>query len=448
MMRFEDDFVWGVSTSAYQIEGAADADGRGSSIWDTFTRTPGKVEGGDTADIATGHYHHYRTDVELLADLGVDAYRFSVAWSRIFPTGRGRPNSKGRDFYDRLVDALLERGIEPWTCLYHWDLPQALEDKGGWRSRDLPAYFADYASYVAAFLGDRVHNFFMINEPNVAANLGYLLGVHAPGVADIAAYAAATHHFNLATGMSLARLRSEGSWRLGTILNLEPVQPASDREEDHHATALLDAFRNRNFLDPLLLGRYPDASLPLLMPYLREGDLEIIAAPLDMLGLNYYTRSVVRADGGSLVGISQLPPPPEAEVTAMGWEVYPQGLRQQLFDLKENYGNPLVFITENGAAYPDRPTPDGSVDDPRRIRYLAAHLAAVNDAIAAGAAVGGYFVWTLLDNFEWAEGYSKRFGIVYVDFETLERLPKRSFYWYRDVVAAGGLEPTGGEPVD
>lgn len=438
-MTFPPGFIWGTSTAAYQIEGAHDADGKGLSIWDVFSHTPGKIAGGDTGDVACDHYHRYREDVALLAELGVDAYRFSVAWTRIFPEGRGKPNLKGRDFYDRLIDALLEHDIAPWLCLYHWDLPQALQERGGWTNRDVAFWFSDYAAYVAEAFGDRVAHFIMLNEPNVAALMGHLLGIHAPGLSDLGAFSAAAHHFNLATGMALAYLRSLSSrWQLGTVLNLQPVHPKTEREEDLQAAALLDAAWNRLFLDPLYVGRYPQLLMPLLAPQLRDGDLAQIQQPLDFLGVNFYSRTLVQADMHSLIGLALAPPPKGARLTAMGWEVYPDALYEQLIDLKENYGNPKVVITENGAAFEDTLDDDAQINDLRRIRYLREHLLTLAQALEAGANVQGYFVWSLLDNFEWAEGYAKRFGLVYVDYATQRRIPKASYHWFKEVIASRG----------
>ena len=441
VIEFPDEFIWGVSTASYQIEGAVSEGGRGPSIWDTFSHTPGNVANGDTGDVACDHYHRYRQDVRLMSDLGVDAYRFSVAWPRIFPEGAGRPNRTGLDFYERLVDSLLEAGISPWVCLYHWDLPQALQDRGGWTERDTVHHFGDYAETVANAIGDRVERFLMLNEPSIVALLGHLLGIHAPGKADIAAYAAATHHLNLATGEGVSRLRQLGEWQLGTVLNLEPVHGVGeDEEEVERVVNLYDAFRNRNYLDPLLLGSYPEATAPLLQPYVQGDDLAVISQPLDMLGLNLYSRVRVTADPASLVGFRQLGPPRGAARTEMNWEVYPDALYEQLLELKERYGNPPVYVTENGAAFADEPGSDGEVRDPERIRFMEMYLQAVKRALEAGVDVRGYFVWTLLDNFEWAEGYSKRFGLVYVDFETQERIPKSSFEWYRQTIRSNGFE--------
>lgn len=441
MIEFPEEFVWGASTASYQIEGAVHEDGRGVSIWDTFSHTPGKTAGGDTGDVACDHYHRYQEDVRLMAQLGLNAYRFSVAWPRVFPSGKGKPNRRGLDFYGRLVDELLEQGIDPWVCLYHWDLPQALEDEGGWTARDTVHRFVDYAEVVAQSLGDRVNNFLMLNEPSIVALLGHLLGIHAPGRSDIADYAAATHNLNLATGQGIARLSELGDWRLGTVLNLEPAHGAGEGEQEQRVLTLYDAFRNRNYADPLFLGTYPEATAALMQPHIRDGDMEAIRQPLDMLGLNLYSRARVKADPASLVGFRLLDPPRDAERTAMNWEVYPDALYQQLVELKERYGNPPVYVTENGAAFADRREPDGRVRDPQRIAFLADYLAAIRRALDSGVDVRGYFVWSLLDNFEWAEGYDKRFGLVYVDYRSQERVTKSSFDWYRETIRNKGFEP-------
>ena len=438
-IRFPADFLWGASTAAYQIEGAWNEDGRGLSIWDSFSHTPGNIADGDTGDVACDHYHRYREDVRLMAELGLQAYRFSTAWPRLFPQGRGKANPKGRDFYDRLIDELLEHDIQPWLCFHHWDLPQALQDKGGWTNRDTCEHFADYAAYVAEAYGDRVAHFLLLNEPNVVALLGHLFGIHAPGLTDLTAFAACAHHLNLATGMGLGRLRSQGDWRLGTVLNLQPVHPKTDGEDDARAAELFDAAWNRLFIDPLFKGSYPALLEGMLAPFVHSGDLAHIQQPLDLLGLNLYSRMLVQADPKSLVGMRQAHPDPDAPLTDMGWEVYPEALFEQLMELKDRYGNPEVYITENGAAFPDTLSGQGRVEDGRRIAFLEQYLAALHRALEQGANVRGYFVWSLLDNFEWAEGYAKRFGLVYVDYETQERSPKRSFRWYQQLIREGGF---------
>jgi beta-glucosidase len=446
---FPSTFVWGAATSAYQVEGAADEDGRGRSIWDTFSETPGKVAGGDTGAVACDFYNRYPEDIARMRELGLTAFRFSIAWPRVLPSGRGRVNRKGLDFYDRLVDALLEAGIEPFATLYHWDLPQALEDAGGWPERATAEAFAEYADAVASSLGDRVRRWVTHNEPYCASWLGYVEGVHAPGRRSVAAGTAALHHVLLSHGLAVEAIRraSPGA-AVGIVLDAWPVYPASDDPRDAAAAWEADGLRNRLFFDPVLRGSYPADVLEGLgadAPPVRAGDLETIAAPIDFLGLNSYSRTVVRAgpDGSGPVDV----PPRDAPTTAMGWEVYPDALSELLTRLHSEYGVSSLYVTENGAAFEDVWSEDGRIEDHDRIGYLEQYLGAVAAAIADGVPVHGYFVWSLLDNFEWAEGYSKRFGLVYVDFETLERVPKSSFYWYRDLIAGGRLPQPEPEPV-
>jgi beta-glucosidase len=438
-LTFPTDFIWGASTSAYQIEGAASDDGKGASVWDTFSHTQGKIRGGDNGDNACNHYYRYQDDVLLMKNLGLNAYRFSTAWTRFFSEGKGKPNLKGRDFYNRLIDNLLENNIEPWLCLYHWDLPQVLQDKGGWANRDTAYYFTDYVSYVAAQYGDRVKHFITLNEPNVHALVGHLLGIHAPGLSDMSVYAQSVHHLNLASGMALEQLRSQhAAWKLGTVLSLQPVHAHTDKDADQEAKELFDAVWNRSVLDPLLKGRYPKLMMGMLEDIVQAGDLGQIQQPIDFLGVNFYSRVIVQADPKSPVGLRQSDPPKSAERTDMGWEIYPDGLTEQLLELKNDYGNPKVFITENGAAFNDDLDENG-VNDHQRISYLEKHLQAVYEARQKGANVGGYFVWSLLDNFEWAEGFEKRFGLVYTDYATQKRIPKASYRWYQDVIRNGGF---------
>jgi beta-glucosidase len=427
---FPKGFVWGASTSAYQIEGAVTADGRAPSIWDVFSHTPGKVQNGDTGDIACDHYHRYREDVDLLAEAGFGAYRFSIAWPRVVPTGTGPVNPAGLDFYERLVDALLARGVAPWACLYHWDLPQALEERGGWLSRDTAAAFADYGHAVARRLGDRVTQWAMLNEPNVHAIFGYGMGEMAPGKRGRANVLAALHHQNLAQGLGIAALRAQRrDLKLGTVLSLQPSLAASDRPEDRRAAEIWDAVWNTSCLDPLLRGAYPDLLAADYAPLVRPGDLAAIRQPIDFLGINYYSPMHQQADPGGLFGTGWGALPPGVPLTAMKWPIEPHGLYDQLIRLRDGYGNPDVYITENGAAFDDRPGPDGEVDDTARIDFLRQHLEAARRAIADGAHLKGYFVWSLLDNFEWANGYSKRFGVVRVDYASLKRTPKTSYHW-------------------
>jgi beta-glucosidase len=442
---FPEGFVWGAATSAYQIEGAVAEDGRGPSIWDRFSAMPGNVRDGDTGAVACDFYHRYPGDVELMREAGLDAFRFSIAWPRVVPEGRGAVNEAGLDFYDRLVDELLEAGIRPFPTLYHWDLPQALEDAGGWPERSTAEAFAEYAAVVAARLGDRIGDWTTHNEPYCSSWLGYGLGLHAPGRRDLAAAVAATHHVLLSHGYAAAILRQLcPQAEVGIVLDSWPVHPASDDPADLDAARRADGLRNRLFFDPVLTGAYPAdvlASLPGLEAHVADGDLALISAPVDFVGVNNYSRRVVRAnpDGGEPLEVLT----PEAQRTGIGWEVYPEGLYEVLVRLHRDYGAPSLYVTENGGAFPDVRGHDGQVRDSVRIDYLERYLAAVARAGAEGVPVRGYFVWSLLDNFEWAQGYSQRFGLVYVDYATLERVPKSSFYWYRDLIAgarAGGLE--------
>jgi len=437
---FPDQFVWGTATSSYQIEGATQEDGRGPSIWDTFSHTPGKTRGGDTGDVACDHYHRYLTDIGLMRDLGLNAYRFSVAWPRIFPRGRGEPNPKGLAFYDRLVDSLLESGITPWVTLYHWDLPQALQDQDGWPNQETAYAFAEYAAYLSRHLGDRVKHWITLNEPWCSAHLGYYAGVHAPGLRDLALSVQASHHLLLAHGLAVPAIRANAPGaQVGITLNLSPGHPASPDPADVAAARRYDGFQNRWYLDPLFGFGYPEDMLELYRqaqaaPTWKEGDLEAIATPTDFLGLNYYSRAVLKHS-------------PEApyyfdgvrsgqEFTQMDWEVYPDGLRELLVRLAREYRPKALYITENGAAYPDQLI-RGQVQDPQRTHYLERHFTAAWQALQAGAPLQGYFVWSLLDNFEWAEGYEKRFGLVYVDFDTQERYIKQSGHWFRAFLREG-----------
>ena len=437
--RFPSDFLWGAATSAYQIEGATGADGRGPSIWDTFCATPGKVRNGDSGDIACDSYNRYRQDVARMQELGLGAYRFSIAWPRVLPEGRGRVNKAGLDFYDRLVDELLAAGIRPFVSLYHWDLPQALENAGGWPERATAEAFGEYVEIVAERLGDRVRDWLTQNEPYCISWLGYALGVHAPGRTEVAAAAAAAHHVLLSHGLAVEALRREspGS-EIGIVLDSWPVYTASDDARDAEAAVEADGFRNRLFFDPVLRGSYPADVLEQLgdaTPPIHDGDLATISAPIDFVGLNNYSRTIVRADSdGKPQNVTNGGP-----TTEMGWEIYPNGIYDVLVRLHREYDVPKLYVTENGGAFPDVLLHDGQVDDRDRIEYLHQYLGAVGRAIDDGVPVRGYFVWSLLDNFEWAYGYSRRFGLLYVDYSTLERVPKSSFYWYRDLIDAGRL---------
>jgi len=437
-LAFPPGFVWGVAASAYQIEGAVTADGRGESIWDRFSRTPGKTHQGETGEIACDHYHRYREDVALMRDLGVGAYRFSLSWPRIIPLGTGKVNARGVDFYRRLVDELLAAGIEPWACLYHWDLPQALQDEGGWANPDIGHRFAEYAAVVGRALGDRVKNWLVLNEPRCIAWLGHLTGEHAPGFTDRELAVKVSRHLLLAQGRAIQSLRNAGrAFRIGTVLDLNAVHPLTSAPEDVGAAARWDQVWNRWFLDPLLTGEFPQLAneAGLTVP---DHELPLIRAPLDCLGINYYTRAIIADDpGGPVVrarGVQKGTP-----VTEMGWEIYPRGLYEVLTRIRDEYGNPEVYVTENGAAFPDTVTRGNVIQDDDRIAFLRDHLLAVHRAIGDGARVRGYFAWSIMDNFEWAWGYSRRFGLVHVDFRTLQRTPKKSYHWYKEVIAHHGL---------
>ncbi|WP_216208253.1 GH1 family beta-glucosidase [Amycolatopsis aidingensis] len=457
---FPDGFVWGAATAAYQIEGATTADGRGMSIWDTFAHTPGKVADGDNGDVATDHYHQFQADIALMAELGLDAYRFSVSWPRIRPGGRGPVNEAGLDYYERLVDELLRHDITPVLTLYHWDLPQELEDAGGWAARDTASWFAEYAAVVAARLGDRVPLWSTLNEPWCSAFLGYGSGVHAPGKTDGGLALRAAHHLLLAHGLGTEVLRSAlpASAQVSITLNLCAVSAGSAGEGARDAVRRIDGLANRLFLDPLLRGHYPadvrqDTAALTDWGFLRPGDERTIAAPIDLLGINYYSPTVV--DTGTEPDQEPSPWPGSEHVrflskpgpaTAMGWTIDAGGLLAVLRRVHREYPGLPLMITENGAAFDDTPGPEGGIADPERIAYLRDHLAVAHEAIEAGVDLRGYFVWSLLDNFEWAYGYSKRFGIVHVDYPSQRRSLKDSARWYREVISTNGIDPRGGLP--
>ncbi|GAB4111940.1 MAG: GH1 family beta-glucosidase [Roseiflexaceae bacterium] len=440
-VQFPKGFLWGAATASFQIEGSTKADGRGESIWDRFAATPGKVLNGDTGDPACDHYQRWREDVALMRDLGVKAYRFSVAWPRILPGGSGSVNEAGLDFYDRLVDELLRAGITPYPTLYHWDLPQVLQDKGGWANRDTAMAFVEYADAVTRVLGDRVKNWITHNEPWCVAFLGYWLGEHAPGIKQGPVLEAA-HHVLLSHGMAVPIIRANSAGaQVGITLNFSPADPASESEADRQAAWTHDGFFNRWFLDPVFRGSYPQDMLDryssFAAPPVQPGDLQQIAAPIDFLGVNYYNRAVICADPQGPFGYGWVRP--EGEYTDMDWEVYPDALRRLLVRIQNDYQPKRMFITENGAAYPDTLSPTGAVQDPGRVNYLRGHLAACEQAIAEGAKLEGYFVWSLMDNFEWAWGYTKRFGIVYVDYASQRRILKDSARFYRSVIQQNGF---------
>ncbi|MCM1974799.1 MULTISPECIES: GH1 family beta-glucosidase [unclassified Streptomyces] len=462
-VTFPPAFLWGAATSAYQIEGAVREDGRTPSIWDTFSHTPGKTAGGETGDIAVDHYHRFRDDVALMADLGLTAYRFSISWSRVQPTGRGPAVQRGLDFYRKLVDELLAHGIKPAVTLYHWDLPQELEDAGGWPERDTAYRFAEYAQIVGEALGDRVEQWITLNEPWCSAFLGYASGVHAPGRTEPVAALRAAHHLNLAHGLGTKALRSVMPARnqVAVSLNSSVVRAASDDPADLAARQRIDDLANGIFHGPMLHGAYPQTLLADTgrltdWAFVEDGDLDLIKQPLDALGLNYYTPTLVssaasapagpRADGHGESAHSPWPGADDiaflqtpGERTEMGWTIDPSGLHELIMRYTREVPGLPIYITENGAAYDDKPDPDGKVHDPERIAYLHGHLTAVRRAIEDGADVRGYYLWSLMDNFEWSYGYGKRFGAVYVDYATLQRTPKSSALWYGQAARAGAL---------
>jgi beta-glucosidase len=453
-LNFPENFLWGTATASYQVEGAVNEDGRGTSIWDTFSHTAGKVRHGDTGDIACDQYHRLEEDLDLMSELGLQAYRFSVAWPRIQPEGSGATNQRGLDYYRRLVDGLRQRSIEPMLTLYHWDLPQALEDAGGWTSRETSERFAEYANVVYDALSDSVDFWITLNEPWVSAWMGYGLGFHAPGHKDSAKALSATHHLLLGHGLAMERMRSAGDGnQLGVTLNLHPAYPSRDNDADREAARRVDGQANRLYLDPLFRGEYPEDIFSYYeergvdLSFVNDGDLEKISVPFDFLGINYYFRNSVRdasnedlpdlpfADLGARPVI-----PHDAEKTAMGWPVEPEGLTEILVRIKEDYADVPVYVTENGRAVDDYIDPEGDVDDEERVTYLDAHFRAAHDAMEQGVDLRGYMVWSFLDNFEWAEGYSKRFGLVFVEYGTQRRVPKMSARWYSEVIRRNGLE--------
>jgi beta-glucosidase len=441
-IAFPPDFLWGCATSAYQIEGSPLADGAGPSIWHRFTRTPGLVRDGDSGDVACDHYRRYRDDVQLMRRLGLNSYRFSIAWGRVMPAGTGRVNAAGLDFYERLADALLEAGIQPMATLYHWDLPAALDDRGGWLNPDIAGWFADYASAVYRRLDDRIKLWATLNEPWVVTDGGYLHGALAPGHRNRFEAPLASHHLMRAHGAAVQAYRAVGKHQIGLVVNIEPKYPASDSAADHAATQRADAYMNRQYLDPALLGSYPEELREIFgeaWPEWPAEDFELIKQPLDFIGLNYYTRSVTRHDDNAwplrASGVRQT----QATYSETGWEVFPQGLTDTLNWIRQRYGNPPVYITENGSAFYDPPVaPGDELPDPLRVDYLDKHLRAVHQARADGCDIRGYYAWSLLDNFEWSLGYSKRFGIVHVDFASQRRTLKSSAKRYAQVIASRG----------
>ncbi|CAN5798662.1 GH1 family beta-glucosidase [soil metagenome] len=452
--RFPDGFLWGVATAAYQIEGAAKEDGRGESVWDRFSHTPGLTFKGHTGDVACDHYHRWKEDLELITSLGVGLYRFSIGWSRVLPTGSGRPNHAGLDFYRRLVDRLLELGVAPMVTLNHWDMPQALQDAGGWPARDTASRFAEYADVMFRTLGDRVRFWVTHNEPWMVAAIGHRLGLHAPGVTGLRPSLQAAHHLLLSHGLAVRAYRASGlAAPIGIVLNLFHTVPHRDSAADGAAVIASDGYTNRWYLDPLFKGRYPADTRALFeslagpLEVVRPGDQEIVAQPIDFLGINYYSPRVVRAAApGEASEFGWVVEKPRAgyPVTDGGWEIDPNAFEAVLKRVHDDYGPLPLYVTENGAICDDVVGPDGKVHDPDRIRYLRAHMLAARRAIAHGIDLRGYCVWSLMDNFEWSDGYSKRFGIVHVDYPTQRRTPKSSFRFVASV-AAGNAVPADGE---
>ncbi len=439
---FPPDFLWGAATSAYQIEGSPLADGAGPSIWHRFVRTPGMVRDGDTGDVACDHYRRVESDVALMKSLGLKAYRFSIAWARVMPEGRGRVNAAGLGFYERLVDTLLAAGIQPMATLYHWDLPAALDDRGGWLNPDVADWFADYASVVYKALDDRVKLWATLNEPWVVTDGGYLHGALAPGHRNRFEAPIASHHLMRSHAKAVQAYRALGRHQIGLVVNIEPKYPASQEPQDLLATERAHAYMNRQYLDPALLGCYPGEMRDVFgeaWPDWPQADMDLIRQPIDFLGINYYTRSVVKNDDANYPVRVAAVRQKQATYTETGWEIYPKGLTDTLVWVKQRYGDIPQYVTENGAALFDPPVAEGGhIDDPLRVAYFRKHLGAIADAIRQGVKLRGYFAWSLLDNLEWSLGFSKRFGLVHVNFETQERTPKASARYYADAIARHG----------
>jgi beta-glucosidase len=443
-LTFPPQFYWGTATASYQIEGGWNEDGKGESIWDTFSHTQGKIRDGSTGDVACDHYHRWKEDVALMKEIGCNAYRFSISWPRVIPKGKGKVNPLGLSFYDRLVDALLEANITPFITLYHWDLPQALQDEGGWANRDTAYYFAEYASVVAHKLGDRVKHWITHNEPWVVSWIGYGWGEHAPGIRNEKVAIQVSHHLLLSHGLAVEVLKDiSPDSEVGITLNLSPIHPASDSEEDKLAAWRQDGFLNRWFLDPIFRGHYPPDILELYSanaPKVLPGDMAIISRRIDFLGINYYSRGIVRFNPKAGPLQAEGVAPEGAEFTEMGWEIYPPGIYEIIMRVWKDYQPKKIYITENGAAFADEIAPDGGVHDQKRIDYLREHFIQAHKAIEEGANLCGYFIWSLMDNFEWAHGFTKRFGIVYTDYPTQRRIMKDSALWYKKVIEENGLE--------
>ena len=432
-------FTWGVSTSSYQIEGAANEDGRGQSIWDTFCKVPGKVVNFDNGDMACDHYHRYKEDLDLMKWMGVKAYRFSVAWPRVIPDGVGRVNEMGLDFYDRLIDSLLEREIAPWLTMYHWDLPEALQLRGGWNNREIVEWFGEYSEVLTSRFGDRVKNWMTLNEPLCSAWLGHLYGDMAPGIKDLQTALNVSHNLLMSHGLACQVIRSNVSEaNVGIVINVTPAVPATDSQEDGNAAQLADGFDNRWFLDPVFGRSYPADVIDALgaSPEIHSGDMKLIAQDLDFLGVNFYSRQTVAADQNSKPLPIRSVNRENVKRTAMNWGVHPQAFEEILLRISKEYSPKAIYITENGSAWNDEVI-NGEIIDDERIDYLVRHLDAMRSARDRGAPILGYFAWSFLDNFEWAYGYEKRFGLIYVDYKTQKRTPKKSAFFYRQLLLNG-----------
>ncbi len=435
---FPKDFIWGTSTSAYQIEGGWDADGKGESIWDRFAHTPGKIARGENGDTACDHYHRWQEDLDILKRHNINNYRFSISWPRIFPEGIGSLNQKGVDFYNRLIDGMMQRNITPWTTMYHWDLPQSLQDKGGWTNREIVSWMEEYAHALVRLFGDRVKNWMIINEPSVISYMGHAQGLFAPGIRDEKAYWQTVHNLNLANGHVYKSLKAPyPGLSIGTTYTPIPVKLHPDyelTEENGKLLRLWSAVWNENFFGPAFKGQYPDCSERSVQSFIQEGDMETCRCDFDFVGLQHYSPIYFRPDPGKVLGVNFTQGPPHLEVSDAGWEIDPGAFRDCLLQLREEYGDKNWIITENGIALNDNLNGEGDIADDRRIDYLKRYIGAVHEARERGMTIGGYFVWSYLDNIEWASGYDLRFGLVHVDYQTLKRTPKKSLRWYRDFI--------------
>lgn len=444
-MQFKSDFIWGTSTAAYQIEGAVHEGGRGASIWDSFSHIPGNIRNNENGDIACDHYHRLDEDLDLIANL-VPNYRFSISWSRILPQGIGEVSAEGVGFYNRLIDGLIERGVTPWVTMFHWDLPQALQDKGGWKNREILNWFEEYARTLSDHFGDRVKNWMILNEPSVHSWLGHGLGFHAPGLKDEQSYLSCVHHQNLVIGRTYRQMKNlNPDYRVGSAYTMVPILPDIN-ERDEKAIETMDAFWNRNFFDPLMLGCYPACFAQMMKPYIQDADMEICKISLDFIGMQHYNAIEAKRDESRVFGVFFGDKDPATPKTDYGWRIDPKGFYDGFMDFTKRYGTEVAMIvTENGAAFFDK-AQNGKCHDPRRVAFLDGYIRAMHDAIRDGARIDGYFVWSFLDNFEWADGYDYRFGLVHIDYANGQaRTPKDSYYWYKQVVIDNGITSDGAE---